>query len=81
MTTPSAKVLCGDCERLLCHICDTPRGLAYKLTVGKRGGWTDTPAGVWCPEHGWPDLSGLKLRPGKAVTLRAKMLPRSPAPQ
>jgi hypothetical protein len=84
---PAVKVLCGTgaCTRLLCRVIATPKGTAYQITAGL-GGWTNSPAGVWCPDHGWPDLADPALtaklaraKPGHAVTHRARrMLPRPP---
>jgi hypothetical protein len=75
---PSAKVLCGKCDRLLGRVIDTGHGLDYKPAWR---GTANGPGGMWCPAgHGWPDLSGLRLRPGKAVTHRAEMLPYVPRP-
>ena len=79
---PEVRVLCPDCKppRLLCRVIGSPHGPVYEITAGL-GGWTYSPAGVWCPDHGWPDLADpllaaklARARPGRAVTHRARRL-------
>jgi hypothetical protein len=81
---PSVKILCGGCGRLLCRVYDTPEGRAYWITGG-HGGWASGPGGVFCADHGWPDLADPKLAAklaltGKVPTHRAKMRSRPPVP-
>ena len=76
-------MLCRLCEppRLLCRILDTPHGPVYLIPGEYAGGSTSSPAGVFCPEHGWPDLSGLQpgtQQGGKVPVYRPRMLPRPP---
>ena len=90
-TDPAVKVFCPRCKppRLLCHVIATPKGLAYKLTIGARGGWASGPSGVFCARHGWPDLAAPVLAAklarsaerGQAVTHLADMMPQAPTPQ
>ena len=59
-----------------------PGGLDYRL-AGRGGGTVSGPAGVACPDHGWPDLAdpALTAKLGRAAAHRAKMLPRPPVQQ
>ena len=79
---PSVKVLCGRCGRPLCRVTPGPGGPDYRL-AGRGGGTASGPAGVACPDHGWPDLAdpALTAKLGRAAAHRAKMLPRPPIPQ
>jgi hypothetical protein len=82
------KVLCGYCGRKLGEVSTAPHGLTYRPAAGQ-GGTASSPAGMFCPDHGWPDLATAAFRrkltqageTGKATTQTAKMMPRPPAPE
>jgi hypothetical protein len=79
------KVRCGYCGRQMGEVIAAPHGLTCLLPGG---GTASGPAGLLCPDHGWPDLATETFttalmrawQNGKATTHAAKMLPRPPAP-
>jgi hypothetical protein len=80
----AAKILCGRCGRKVGTVTEDEGKRSYEITVAG-GGWSATPLGIFCQEHGWPDLNdpkfGEKLkftRDGQPATYKAKMLPRPP---
>jgi hypothetical protein len=75
-TPRPSLIVCGQCGRRLGSVTDTPSGRAYHVTAAL-GGTASGPGGMWCPEHGWPDLAAVK--PGR--TLRARMTLSPPIPR